>query len=98
MHARIYSSSDKISGGIAVLSHIYFDTFNIPVQAFLPDSVYSSGQWEFWKNVGYLTFRSKFYDARAIQHKFSYCQGVGGISEIFDSTFIIYLLLFEFKA
>jgi len=23
--------------------------------------VYSSGQWDFWRNVGYLTFRTKFY-------------------------------------
>jgi hypothetical protein len=60
-------NSDKVSGGIALLSHIYFDTFNNPVQAFLPNSVYSSGQWEFWKNIGYLTFRSKFYREDIIQ-------------------------------
>jgi hypothetical protein len=60
-------SSDKVSGGAALLSHIYFDTFNNPVQAFLPESVYSSGQWQFWKNVGYLTFRSKFYRKDIIQ-------------------------------
>ena len=62
-----HPSSDKVSGGVALLSHIYFDTFNNPVQAFLPESVYSSGQWEFWKNVGYLTFRSKFYRKDIIQ-------------------------------
>lgn len=60
-------SSDKVSAGVALLSHIYFDTFNNPVQAFLPESVCSSGQWEFWKNVGYLTFRSKFYREDVIQ-------------------------------
>jgi hypothetical protein len=60
-------SSDKLSGGIALLSHIYFDTFNNPVQAFLPESVYSSGQWDFWEKVGYLTFRSKFYREDIIQ-------------------------------
>ena len=60
-------SSAKVSGAVALLSHIYFDTFNNPVQAFLPESVYSSGQWEFWKNVGYLTFRSKFYREDVIQ-------------------------------
>lgn len=54
-------SSEKLDGGISLLSHIYFDTYNNPVQAFLPDSVYSSGQWDFWRNVGYLTFRTKFY-------------------------------------
>ena len=54
-------SSDKLSTGVSLLSHIYFDTYNNPVQAFLPDSVYSSGQWDFWKNIGYLTFRTNFY-------------------------------------
>jgi len=54
-------NSEKLDGSISLLSHIYFDTYNNPVQAFLPDSVYSSGQWDFWRNVGYLTFRTKFY-------------------------------------
>lgn len=54
-------SSEKLDGGLSLLSHIYFDTYNNPVQTFLPDSVYSSGQWDFWRNVGYLTFRTKFY-------------------------------------
>jgi len=59
-------SSDKVSSGVALLSHIYFDTYNNPVQAFLPDSVYSSGQWNFWRDVGYLTFRTKFYEENVI--------------------------------
>jgi hypothetical protein len=54
-------SSEKLDGGLSLLSHIYFDTYNNPVQAFLPDSVYSSGQWDFWRNIGYLTFRTNFY-------------------------------------
>jgi hypothetical protein len=54
-------SSRKLDGGLSLLSHIYFDTYNNPVQAFLPDAVHSSGQWDFWSNVGYLTFRTKFY-------------------------------------
>lgn len=54
-------NSSKLSGGIALLSHIYFDTFNNPIQAFLPDSAYSSGQWDFWRDIGYLDFRTEFY-------------------------------------
>ena len=53
--------ADKLGAGISLLSHIYFDTYNNPVQAFLPDSVHSSGQWDFWKTIGYLSFRTNFY-------------------------------------
>src|SRR5256886_17263134 len=33
--------TDALSGAIAYLSHIYFDTYNNPVQAFLPEVVHS---------------------------------------------------------
>lgn len=59
-------SCEKLGGGLSLLSHIYFDTFNNPVQAFLPESVYSSGQWDFWREIGYLTFRRKFYTDNVI--------------------------------
>lgn len=55
-----------LGGGLALLSHLYFDTYNNPVQAFLPNSVYPSGQWDFWKNVDYMEFRTKFYTEKAI--------------------------------
>ena len=60
-------SPDLLSAGISMLSHIYIDTFNNPVQAFLPESVYASGQWDFWNQVDYLVFRSKFYSEFAIK-------------------------------
>ena len=62
---------DIMGGGLSLLSHLYFDTFNNPVQAFLPESVYPSGQWDFWKNVDYMLFRTKFYteSALSIFHK-----------------------------
>lgn len=60
-------SQDIESAAIALLSHIYFDTFNNPVQAFLPDSVCASGQWDFWSNVGYMNFRERFYNENIIQ-------------------------------
>jgi len=61
-------SRDIVSAAVALLSHIYFDTFNNPVQAFLPDSVYPSGQWDFWANVGYMKFRERFYVENVIQN------------------------------
>jgi hypothetical protein len=57
---------ELVGGGLALLSHLYFDTYNNPVQAFLPDSVYPSGQWDFWKSVDYFTFRTKFYTQESL--------------------------------
>ena len=54
-------SRDKLSATIAIISHIYFDTFNNPVQAFLPESAYCSAQWKFWEDIDYLKFRGEFY-------------------------------------
>ena len=59
-------SFDKTSVFIAILSHIYFDTFNNPVQAFLPESSYCSGQWDFWTEVDYFKFRGDFYSEKII--------------------------------
>lgn len=55
-------SSDKMSAGVSLVSHIYFDTFNNPVQAFLPYSSLPSGQWDFWDQIDYMRFRSEFYN------------------------------------
>jgi len=60
-------SSDKISAALSLISHIYFDTFNNPVQAFLPLSSIASGQWKFWDTIGYLDFRNKFYKKESIE-------------------------------
>lgn len=61
-------SSDLVSAAVALLSHIYFDTFNNPVQAFLPESPYASGKWDFWANIGYLAFRERFYTKSVIEN------------------------------
>ena len=60
-------SNDKVSAALSLISHIYFDTFNNPVQAFLPLSSICSGQWEFWDTIGYLEFRNKFYKKESIE-------------------------------
>jgi len=54
-------TNDKLSAALSLISHIYFDTFNNPVQAFIPNSSICSGQWEFWDNIDYLKFRGEFY-------------------------------------
>lgn len=56
----------KLSAALSLLSHIYFDLWNNPVQVFLPDCSYCSAQWEFWTDIDYMNFRSNFYKAKSI--------------------------------
>lgn len=59
-------TSDKVSAAVSLISHAYFDTFNNPVQMFLPESSLCSAQWDFWDNIDYLKFRSEFYEDKNI--------------------------------
>ena len=59
-------STDKMSAGVSLISHIYFDTFNNPVQAFLPHSSQASAQWAFWDSIDYMRFREEFYNDGSI--------------------------------
>ncbi|MFH1779160.1 MAG: hypothetical protein ABH847_03900 [Candidatus Omnitrophota bacterium] len=54
-------STDKLSAAVSLLSHTFFDTFNNPVQLFLPNCSYCSAQWEFWSKIDYMKFRGDFY-------------------------------------
>lgn len=54
-------SSDKLSAAVSLLSHTYFDTWNNPIQLFLPLSSLCSGQWGFWEEIDYMKFRGDFY-------------------------------------
>jgi len=54
-------TADRMSAAVSLTSHLFFDVYNNPVQAFLPDSPYCSAQWEFWDRVDYLRFRGEFY-------------------------------------
>ncbi len=54
-------TGDRMSAAVSLASHLFFDVYNNPVQAFLPDSPYCSAQWEFWGQVDYLRFRGEFY-------------------------------------
>ncbi len=59
-------STDKLSAGVSLVSHLFFDTFNNPVQAFLPYSSLASAQWDFWDEIDYLRFREEFYKEQNI--------------------------------
>lgn len=59
-------SCDKLSAAVSLLSHTYFDTWNNPIQLFLPDCSYCSAQWSFWDNIDYMRFRGDFYKSENI--------------------------------
>jgi hypothetical protein len=59
-------TSDKLSAAVSLLSHTYFDTWNNPIQLFLPGCSYCSAQWEFWNNIDYMKFRGDFYKSENI--------------------------------
>ena len=54
-------STDKLSAAVSLLSHTYFDTYNNPVQIFLPGCSLCSAQWDFWSKIDYMKFRGDFY-------------------------------------
>lgn len=54
-------STDKLSAAVSLLSHTYFDTYNNPVQIFLPGCSLCSAQWDFWSKIDYMRFRGDFY-------------------------------------
>lgn len=59
-------SRHKMSAAVSLISHIYFDLWNNPVQVFLPENSYCSAQWEFWMDIDYMRFRSEFYKPASI--------------------------------
>ena len=59
--------TDVLSGAIAYLSHIYFDTYNNPVQAFLPEIVHSCAQVKLWQSLDPVAFRLSLYQSDHIE-------------------------------
>lgn len=57
---------DRMSILIAYVSHTYQDIFNNPMQAFLPQWTYPSGQWELWSSLGSMDFRTILYSPKNI--------------------------------
>jgi len=60
------ASSDLQSAALSCISHLYFDTPNNPVQAFIPLSSYGSAEWDLWNEIDYLKFRKEFYEPEYI--------------------------------
>ena len=52
-------SDDKVMAALALLSHIYLESFVRPIQFFLPHSSACSGQWKLWENNHYFKFLEK---------------------------------------
>lgn len=59
-------STDKLSAAVSLLSHTFFDTYNNPVQIFLPICSLCSAQWDFWSKIDYMKFRGDFYKPESI--------------------------------
>lgn len=59
-------STDKLSAAVSLLSHTFFDTYNNPVQIFLPTCSLCSAQWDFWSKIDYMKFRGDFYKPESI--------------------------------
>lgn len=50
-------SNDEISEILSILTHIYLDSFFIPIHGFLPNASLCCGQWSLWDNIDYLKLR-----------------------------------------
>jgi hypothetical protein len=55
---------------VAATSHLYLDGFNNPVQAFLPETVYCSGEWNFWADNNLYYKRNTLYGNPSCLSKF----------------------------
>ncbi len=53
-------SAEKAEGGLAIAGSIYFRSFFLPTQFFLPDSSLCSGHWKFWENIDYQSLLENF--------------------------------------
>ncbi|HXC51477.1 MAG TPA: hypothetical protein VN634_11370 [Candidatus Limnocylindrales bacterium] len=62
--ASALSELERDAALMAYVSHLYLDTYNQPTQPFSPESVYCSGQWKLWKELG--DFRLELYTTPAI--------------------------------
>ena len=58
---RTQFNPDSLSVTLAFVSHTYQDTFNNPIQAFLPYSVFPCAQWRLWTEIDPIHFRTRLY-------------------------------------
>jgi len=66
-HRVLAVSKDPLSAMVSIISHFYFDTFNNPVQVFLPEDVSCAGQWDLWREIDFIRFRDRFYHPDTIK-------------------------------
>jgi len=59
-------SRDPLAVALSIVSHPYFDTFNNPVATFIPLAANYAAQWELWKGIRYLDFKTTFYTEEII--------------------------------
>lgn len=53
---------ERMQAALSYISSIYFSTYSMPVQFFLPHSSVCSGKWEFWDSIDFFGFREKLED------------------------------------
>jgi hypothetical protein len=71
-----FKDIDAIASDISLLSHLYFDTFNNPVQVFVPDCVYCSGQWTVWEELNHEDYRNSLTDKKFLA---SFREGIANL-------------------
>jgi hypothetical protein len=60
-------NNDRLSAAVSLISHLYFDTYNNPVQAFIPWACECSAQYDFWRKIDYMAFRTDFFERENIE-------------------------------
>jgi len=55
---------DQTHASLAVVSHLYFDSFIRPIQFFLPHSSGCSGKWDFWDSIDFFKFKERLQDKK----------------------------------
>jgi len=70
-------SRDPLAAALSLVSHPYFDTFNNPVATFIPLAANYAAQWELWREIRYLDFKTTFYREETIS---AFRQEIAGCS------------------
>lgn len=60
-------NNNKVLAALALLSHIYLESFTRPVQFFLPNSSICSGEWKLWDEIEYFNLIERTHDKSFIE-------------------------------
>ena len=61
---QIKISQNRTYASLSAISHLYFDSFIMPIQFFLPHSSVCSGKWNFWDSIDFFTFKEKLQNKK----------------------------------